>query len=55
MVQQFQDRPDHTSYVRMSSGEALAPLRAGRRYRVGRGGGVAPADGQIAAGAEGLD
>jgi iron(III) transport system substrate-binding protein len=55
MVQQFQEQTGiDTSYVRMSSGEALARLRAGAEdpeFDVWWGG---PADGQIAAGAEGL-
>ncbi len=55
MVQQFQEQTGiNTSYVRMSSGEALARLRAGAEapeFDVWWGG---PADGQIAAGAEGL-
>ena len=55
MVQEFQDQTGiNTSYVRMSSGEALARLRAGAEapeFDVWWGG---PADGQIAAAAEGL-
>lgn len=55
MVQEFQDQTGiQTSYVRMSSGEALARLRAGSEapeFDVWWGG---PADGQIAAAAEGL-
>ncbi len=55
MVQEFQDQTGiDTSYVRMSSGEALARLRAGAEapeFDVWWGG---PADGQIAAAAEGL-
>ncbi|MFV2062924.1 MAG: ABC transporter substrate-binding protein [Chloroflexota bacterium] len=55
MVQEFQDTTGiPTSYVRMSSGEALARLRAGAEapeFDVWWGG---PADGQIAANAEGL-
>ncbi len=55
MVQEFQDQTGiETSYVRMSSGEALARLRAGSEapeFDVWWGG---PADGQIAAAAEGL-
>ncbi len=55
MVDEFQTQTGiNTSYVRMSSGEALARLRAGAEapeFDVWWGG---PADGQIAAGAEGL-
>lgn len=55
MVQEFEAQTGiNTSYVRMSSGEALARLRAGAEapeFDVWWGG---PADGQIAAGAEGL-
>jgi len=55
MVEAFQAETGiPTSYVRMSSGEALARLRAGAaapEFDVWWGG---PADGQIAAGAEGL-
>jgi iron(III) transport system substrate-binding protein len=55
MTNQFQEQTGiDTSYVRMSSGEALARLRAGAQdpeFDVWWGG---PADGQIAAGAEGL-
>ncbi len=55
MVQEFQDQTGiDTRYVRMSSGEALARLRAGAEapeFDVWWGG---PADGQIAAAAEGL-
>ena len=55
MVQEFQDQTGiNTSYVRLSSGEALARLRAASEapeFDVWWGG---PADGQIAAAAEGL-
>jgi iron(III) transport system substrate-binding protein len=55
MVEEFEAATGiPTSYVRMSSGEALARLRAGAEapeFDVWWGG---PADGQIAAGAEGL-
>ncbi len=55
MVDQFEQQTGiDTSYVRMSSGEALARLRAGAEapeFDVWWGG---PADGQIAAAAEGL-
>ncbi len=55
MVDEFQQQTGiNTSYVRMSSGEALARLRAGAEapeFDVWWGG---PADGQIAAAAEGL-
>lgn len=55
MVDEFQAQTGiNTSYVRMSSGEALARLRAGAEapeFDVWWGG---PADGQIAAAAEGL-
>lgn len=55
MVDEFEAQTGiATSYVRMSSGEALARLRAGAEdpeFDVWWGG---PADGQIAAGAEGL-
>ena len=55
MVEEFQNQTGiPTSYVRMSSGESLARLRAGAEapeFDVWGGG---PADGQIAANEEGL-